>query len=137
MRYSTMKKTLLSLCLTCLLTTPAIAQTNHAHENRNRDHHKIHICIKNSRIIQWKSFCQIQIAQSVFRITQQEVYHICHKSGPHTRQHDKNPCFLPAVTIPAAKYRCPSPDQKYAVSRNAKCHTPVSYISMDKPATHH
>ena len=27
MRYSTMKKTLLSLCLTCLLTTPAIAQT--------------------------------------------------------------------------------------------------------------
>ena len=26
MRYSTMKKTLLSLCLTCLLTTPAIAQ---------------------------------------------------------------------------------------------------------------
>ena len=27
MRYSTMKKTLLSLCLTCLLTAPAIAQT--------------------------------------------------------------------------------------------------------------
>lgn len=26
MRYSTMKKALLSLCLTCLLTTPAIAQ---------------------------------------------------------------------------------------------------------------
>ncbi len=27
MRYSTMKKTLLSLCLTCLLAAPAIAQT--------------------------------------------------------------------------------------------------------------